>query len=254
MPKSIEEGDPVSGNTLTAQRKTLIQWAVSIVIPLLLLVIPLGPGVTADMRLFMCVTLMFILLAAFDLASVVILTIFLACGYIVTGVATPTEALSAWTNTILYLLTSGVVLSKVLEETGLFRRISLWIISKCGGSFNKLYIGLYIACLLIAMLSFCQAWLLSVVLAVELCRGMNLKQGKESAVLMSAVMMGTLSSSFYTFDPLYLPLLDGAIKVVDPNAAVYWYDFYLYMLPYIPLSFLFMFLIMKIYKTKNWGT
>ena len=227
-----------------------IKWLISLGLALALYFIPMGEAVTPEIKRFVSITIGFIALVAFEVMPTLLISMVLPCCYMLAGIADATVALSPWTNTLMYLVAAGMIFSNVLNDCGLLRRIALWMIGKCGGTFNGLVYGLYFVCLAMACLSFVQAWLLMFTLAIALCKAMGYESGsKEALLLMTSSFCGALTSTVYTYNPAYVPLLDGAYKLIDPAMTCEWFHMYLYMLPYIPVCLLFLFILTKIYKS-----
>ena len=152
----------------------------------------------------------------------------------------------------MYMVVCGIILSNVLSDCGLLKRLALWFTLRCGGTYYQLVFGLYMICLVVSCISFCQAWLLMFTLAAALCKSLGYKAGdKEATILMMAAFCGTLTATVYTYNPSYAPMLDGAYKTIDPALSYPWYHVYLYMLPYIPLCLLFLLILLKSYRIKN---
>ena len=136
-------------------RKTIIGWGVTILLPLIIGVIPVQGNFTADLRNFFI---------AFELIPKLAASILLPTLYLVTGLAPVEVAFGSWTNTTVWMVLGGLVFSAVLEECGLLERIAYFIITKCGGT----YVGTVFACFVIGiilnLITFCNGWLVACVL------------------------------------------------------------------------------------------
>lgn len=239
----------VTKSQLSRNYSIFLKWLIAIGIGVSLFYFPWNEAITTDIKLFISITVTFILIVCFDLLPTLLISMLLPCAYMLSGIADASVTLSPWTNTLMYLVTAGLILTNVLSDCGLLKRISLWFISKCGGSFTKLVFGLYFICLFMACICFVQAWLLMFTLAVALCKSMGYKAGdKEATVLMMSAFCGALCSTVYVYNPSYAPLLQGAYEMAGLGASFHWYDVYLYMAPYILVCLLFIFILVKIYK------
>jgi di/tricarboxylate transporter len=229
------------------QLKRILKWGLSLGVGLLLYFV-LNGVFDNNIRMFISITVSFILMVTFELLPTLLISMLLPCAYMLSNVADASVALSPWTNTLMYLVTAGMILSNVLADCGLLKRIALWFVAKCDGTFIKLVFGLYFVCLFMACISFCQAWLLMFTLAIALCQSMGYKQGdKEATVLMMAAFCGALTSTVYVYNPSYAPLLEAAYQLAG-SYTFHWYDVYIYMLPYIPICLLFLWILLKAYK------
>ena len=129
-------------------RKTIIGWGVTILLPLIIGVIPVQGMFTEDLRKFFMITVFVILIIAFELIPKLAASILLPTLYLVTGLAPVEVAFGSWTNTTVWMVLGGLVFSAVLEECGLLERIAYFIITKCGGT----YVGTVFACFVIGII------------------------------------------------------------------------------------------------------
>lgn len=241
-------------NAVNVDREIMIKWGIALAVGIVVWFIPGGTLASPELMKFFAVSASFILIVAFDLMPTLLISIILPCVYMLIGIADAGTALQPWTNTLMYLVTSGMIFANVMTDCGLMRRMALWFLRKCGSSFNILVFGLYFVCLIMACISFCQAWLLMLTLAIALCGAMGYKAGeKPTTVLMMAAFCGSLASTVYTYNPAYVPFLNDAVQSVNPDSVYVWYQTYLYMAPYILICLLFLFMLTRIYKTSNFN-
>ena len=122
-------------------KSVLTKWAIALIMGIVLWFMPMGSLITPELQKFFSISVAFILLVAFDLMPTLLISMVLPCCYMLAGIADATVALSPWTNTLMYLVAAGMIFSNVLNDCGLLRRIALWMIGKCGGTFNGLVYG-----------------------------------------------------------------------------------------------------------------
>lgn len=240
----------------TASSKTVpAKWLITLGLSGLFYLMPMGNAITGEIHTFLSITVCFILLVTFDLLPTLILSMLLPCAYMFSGIAPAATALAPWTNTLMYLVTAGIILSNVLADCGLLRRIALWFIWKCGGTIQKTVYSVYAICLIMALISFCQAWLLMFTLAIALCHAMGYQAGdKETTVIMMAAFCGALTSTVYVYNPAYAPLLETAYQAISPDTVFQWYHVTLYMCPYILVCLLFLWLLIRHYRIADNGS
>lgn len=77
----------------------------------------------------------------------------------------------------------GLVLSAVLEECGLLKRIAYYVILKCGGTYKGTVFGCFIIGIILNLITFCNGWLVASVLVYGVCKAMGLKTSNESALI-----------------------------------------------------------------------
>ncbi len=235
-------------------RSVVVKWLVSLGAGILLALLPMGTSISWELQIFFAISISFILIVAFDLMPTLLISMVLPCAYMLAGIADASTALQPWTNTLMYLVAAGMIFANVMTDCGLMRRLALWFLRKCGSSFNVLVFGLYFACLFMACISFVQAWLLMLTLAISLCKAMGYgPYEKPTSVLLMAAFCGSLSTTVYTYNPAYVPVMDAAVKSVDPTASYMWYETYLYMAPYILVCLVFLFILTRVYKTKEYN-
>ncbi len=233
-------------------KSIILKWVLSLGLGIIIWFIPLG--ISNELQKFFAISVSFIVMVALDLMPTLLISMVLPCVYMLAGIADASTALQPWTNTLMYLVTAGMIFANVMTDCGLMKRLALWFLRKCGNSFNVLVYGLFFVCLFMACISFCQAWLLMLTLAIALCKAMGYgPKEKPTLVLCMAAFCGSLASTVYTYNPAYVPFLDSAVKSIDPNATYVWYQTYIYMAPYILICLLFLFILTKIYKTKNYN-
>ena len=120
-------------------KKTIIGWGVTILLPLIIGVIPVQGMFTENLRKFFMITEFVILIIAFELIPKLAASILLPTLYLITGLAPVEVAFGSWTNTTVWMVLGGLVFSAVLEECGLLERIAYFYHYKmwwniCGNS------------------------------------------------------------------------------------------------------------------------
>lgn len=242
--------------TKAINRSALTKWAITVFMGLILFfAIPTDGILTPQIRNYLIVSVLFIMIVAFELLPNLVSSLLLPCVYIITGVAAAEVALSPWTNVLIYMVIAALIFTNVMTDCGLLRRIALWIINHAGGSFMGLVYALFAACLVISYLSLVQAWLLMASLGVALCKTMGYKAGdKESLILMSSVLCGSLSTCVYTYNPSLCPIMEKGLQLYDPTATISVIDLAIAHAPYILLCILFLWIMGKVLKVKDIDT
>ena len=70
--------------------------------------------------------------------------------YILFGAGTPAQVLSPWTTSMCWLVLGGVIISRMMEKSGVSRRVALWALRTSGASLRRLFWGITLAGFLIA--------------------------------------------------------------------------------------------------------
>lgn len=241
---AIEKRDSIS---------KLMKWlAVVLIGVVMLLAVPVQHVITSQIKSYLIITVLYILIIALDLMPSMIPSLLLPFAYMLAGVADAGVAMSPWTNTLIYMVIAALIFTDVMLDCGLLRRVALMILSKAGSSFMGLVYALYAACLVMSYISFCQGWLIMATLAVAICKTMNYKAGdRESLMLMMAVLFGSLSTSRYVYEPSTCSVMETALKNLDPSQTISVLDITIGMAPYILLCLLMLFIMGKVLKVGN---
>lgn len=133
---------------------TALKWAASLLLPLLVyFLLPVGKGaVTHHMALFLAITAWAVCVWATDIINEIAVGLLLPVLYIVFCGVTQRVAYAPWTSEVPIIVIGGFALGKILQETGLGKRIGLTCVRWMGGSFIGALCGLTIAASVVAPL------------------------------------------------------------------------------------------------------
>lgn len=238
-------------STMVNNRKAILQWAIALLVPLLCFLIPEGGHVTWNLKLFLYVTSVIIFIIAFDFFNTAWPAIVLPTLYAIQGIV-PTEiAFSSWTSTTVWMIIGAYVMTGALEECGLLKRIAMTCIRACGGSFTGTMFGLYFAGYVLAWVTFCNAYVVMAMLSYAICVAMKTGKSFDSALLLFAGQIGALTVQLYTFEATYNSMMQTSVQTVIPDFMVPWYCYPLYNLPGFFITLLFLFIVTKVFKTKD---
>ena len=113
-----------------------VKWALSLLIPLAIWLIPANAVFTVQIRWFAVWTCWMLLVVAFDLLVPFIPAFLMPVMYYITGVAPSNVCFSGWTATIVFVIVGAFVLAEALTDCGLLIRIATWVIIRTGGTVN----------------------------------------------------------------------------------------------------------------------
>ena len=232
-------------------KKALIQWAISLLVPLLVFLIPESELVTSDLKLFFYVTSVLILIIAFDFFNTAWPAIVLPTLYVVLGIAPVDVAFSSWTNTTVWMIIGAFVMTQALENCGLLKRIAILCIRACGGTFTGTMIGLFFAGYVLAWVTFCNHYIVMAVLSYAICVAMGTGKSFESALLLFSGQIGALTTQLFTFEAAYNSMMQAGVATVTDTITVPWYCLPLYNAPALIITVLFLFVLTKVFKTKD---
>jgi di/tricarboxylate transporter len=186
-----------ANSTSGGQRTFFIKWSVSLLIPLLLLCLPESDGMTRPMIVFFAITTWAVLAWALGTVNDVVVGLALPLLYILTGVIERKVAFSPWLSVLPSMVIGGLILGRVVMDTGLAKRIALWCVRLMGGTFTGALAGLTLATFIIAPFVpsiMGKAAILSVV-AIGLCEALEFQpKSREASAVMIATFLAVASS------------------------------------------------------------
>lgn len=245
----------MSGQIATDQTKiskqSIIKWILALGIPLCMFLLPTNDFFTKDIRLYLIFTVFVILLVAFEFFSILIPAVLLPALYCVSGLVPASVAFGSWSNKVIYMIIGAFVLTNVLNNCGLLQRIAFFCIRKSGGTFNGTMYGLFFTGCILALVTFCNSYMVMVCLGYGVCQAMKLTKSKEAAALMMAAGVGANTVCLFVYDPSMMSLLQTNARTIIPDFTITWVDQLLYNGPLIFFCLLFIWIMSKVCKTKN---
>ena len=207
--------------------KLLIYWLVTIILPCLVLLLPVNEIMTADLKVFLSITLAAILFFIFEQVNGTVVTILLPIAYVlILGV--PAEvAYKPWSMSILWMLIGGFLLANLMEKVGLLRRIAYKCILLTGASYKGIIWGIALAGVVIFLLiPNDNAAVPIAALAYGICLSLDLKKGPEAAGIMLAAAAAAVLPSCFLFNTTVF-LFFGLGEAATGPMTVGWFE-YLY--------------------------
>ncbi len=238
--------------TVDGRTASLAGWIITFALPIIILFIPVTEVFTTAIRNYLAITLWMILAVAFDLFNPLIPGVLVSVLYYVCGVAPANVAFGCWTQEMAYTLVGCFVLAAVLDECGLIKRISYGAVIKLGGSFTGIVWGVYVGTVLAALLTFCNAFAICAILVVGVCRSLQLKpNSKEGSAIMIAGLTGAVGCRNFIYAPGACGVVTSGFQQVIDGFSFTVGQYTLHNLPHILFAVLFIWLITKLYKTKD---
>ncbi len=167
---------------------------------------------TTNIRTFFMITILIIMVWAFELMPLAAPALILPIIYISFGLATPAQAFSPWTTEMPWLFIGGMVISSVFERTGLMKRMAITAIKIAGGTYRGIPLGFLIVGLILCVIipSTAARTTLFLPLAFGIITALNLKKNSKEAVAIMA------ASSFMALTPY--TIVDG-INLISYSIA-----------------------------------
>lgn len=235
-----------------ANKVTLLKWLVTFAIAIGVYMIPTTELFTADLKLFFTITIFCILVVAFEFFDTIIPAILLPTLYLISGLVPASTAFASWTSTTVWMIFGAMLLANILEECGILPRIAYWCILKCGGNFTGIMFGVFFAGVALNFVTFCQAFIIMMVLGYGVVKALNLERSTASALLCFAAMLGGEGApSSFMYNPGYLALAEEGIGQVVPGFSAKWYEMLIYNGPILLFFMAFLWLLCVVFKTKN---
>lgn len=219
--------------------------------PLLIMTIPINNVFTTDIRTFLAIVLLAVLMLAFELFNNIVPALITTVLFIMSGIATQDIVLSAWTSNVIWFTVGAQLFASGLDECGLLKRIAYKIISKTNGTFTSMMWGIAIASIVIDVLTFINGWLLVITLSWSICKTLKLKHKKEAALIVMATQVGISTISLPVFYPAYAALMEANVQNIFPTFTITWLVQLYYNWPIFIYMILYMFLLTKIFRTKD---
>ena len=217
--------------TSDVSKSMKIKYAVNVIIPLLIAIIPCNEVFTMQIKLFLASTIFAICCFALETMPSTGVAIALSVFWVFFGIADPTVIFSVWQQYLPWVILGGFFLANVLQRTGLLSRVIFWIVSKTAMNYKGLLIGLAIAMGLVTQLVGSHPMLYATI-AYGICVAFNFGQSKASAgIMFVAAVSGMVAIQFRFTGPL---ILLGTAKSAgfDLDLLGYW-ESYFYNVPLI---------------------
>lgn len=157
-----------------------------------------------------------------------LVAILLPIVYILAGTGSPAQVLAPWTGSMCWLVLGGVITSRMMEKSGVSRRMALWALSRGGSSLRCLLPCIMLAGFLIA--PFVPTAMGKAVLFVAIlggiCRTLNLEPGsRESSCIFLCGLLALAEPKFLFFTSS----VDSALLInaaAQSGAAISWLEYF----------------------------
>lgn len=237
---------------MSSMKKSIkIQWAVSILLTLIICFIPVQGFLTGQIKAFLAITVFCLALAAFELVPLLFISILLPALYALFKVADATVIMSPWLGTTFLLIVGAMFMSQSLDESGLLRRIAFWMMTKIKGSYFLLMLGLMIVAILMNIFTSGNGYLLMAALGMGLCVALKGMKKNVGAGIATAIMLGGCTSHAYTYQVTsWGPILSLAGDLL-PNGAITPLNIIIHNWPLMIISVLILWIVSKMYKPEE---
>lgn len=188
---------------------------------------------------------------AFDLLPTLIPPVLLPTMYLLSGIALLETIFSPWVGTTIFMILGAFVFTNVLEECGLLNRISIWCIKRFGGTYNGALYAIFLLGVIVGILTFNTAYVLMPIFSYSVARAFGYdKPCKEAGLILLMGDVGATGAGACTYNPPYIAIIGGVVEGWD----LPWYAQTIYNRTVFVAVLLFIFAMIKIWKTKNFST
>ena len=227
-----------------------IKWAITIVVTLIILMIPTNDVYTRQMSLFFASTVFALFMMAFEFFDPIVVSIIMPMSWVALGVTNAAGAMSGWTNTIMYMVVGAYFLANALGESGLLKRIALLIIAKTGGKWLGLLFGVFLAGVVVSILTFGLSYIILATLCIGIIKSLELKvPSKASAMICFACMLGCCSSRCFIYAPSTYAVVIAQGQLIDPAFNITAIQAFTHNFPMFIVSVITLLIVYKLWKT-----
>lgn len=183
-----------------ASRTGIVKMAVTIGLPLMIMLIPANEIFSATLKLFLAITLFAILAFAFENFNQTLIALALPFAYTLFNVAPASVAFSPWASNVVWMVLGGIMLADMANKTGFLKRIAYKCIIWTGGTYRGIIWGLGIAGIIATLLLAGNGIIPMAALAFGVCNALDIKRTKAAAGIMLASAFGCILSASFLFN------------------------------------------------------
>lgn len=189
--------------------KTASIWLLTLALPLMVLWMPITEVFTGELRTFLALTLLCILLFAFENIPQTVVALFLPLGYVLMEVAPSAVVFSPWSQNVPWMMLGGLMLAQVLERVGLLNRVAYKCIILTGGTYRGILWGLALTGIVLNLMIPGSAVIPLAALSYGICTALGLGRSSEAAGIMLTAAMAALLPLLFLFNPNIFMILNG---------------------------------------------
>jgi len=237
----------ILGDAQSATGKMGVKWLIAFLVPIILYLMPMSESITPEMKRFLAITLWAILMFMFELLDNAVVSIALTFGYALFQVVPMQTALSAWTNSIVWMVFASLVIVNVVQKTKLLERVAYNLIVITGGSYLGILFGIatlcIIACLLVPSV---MTAVVTIAIAFGICKALHLETSRAAGgIMLTSIICFTEACNF-----LYVPQCIGLSASVV-GVAVDYITILKHNWVFIPMVYLMAFMVSIVMKPEH---
>lgn len=232
-----------------------VKWLVTLLLSAGVMLVPAGGGFDEELRLFSAITVFYICTIVFEFLNVIVPSVLLTAVYVLSGLAPVEVALQPWTSPLVYMIVGAYALVNVMDECGLLKRVSIWCILRCGGTYNGALYGMFLTGLVLGIITFNNAYLIMVSFAYGVTKSFGYDRPcREAALMMFVGAVSAHACASAVYNPLFVGLAESGLRLVQEGYSIPWYEQTVAVWPTLLFNVFFIWLLTRLYKTKNYTT
>ena len=240
-----------NNTTYSISRAEMIKWIITIVLAAVFLLVPEQGIYTAQVKMFMAITVGALALAAFELVPILFISILMPALWALFKVAPVAVIMSPWVGTTMIMIFGAYFMAASLERSGLLRRIAYYLMCKVKGNYFVLLFSIMCVGIVMNILTAGRGYLIMAALGVGLCMSLNCMEKKLGAGIASAIMLGACTSHAYTYQvsgwSIIMKMAEGYIGPTDVTPL----SIILHNWPLFFVSLFILFLTAKMFKPEE---
>lgn len=234
--------------------KTIIKWAISFIVSLSILLIPETEIFTAQLKIYLTITLLAIFMFAFELLSNFVVAIALPVAYVLFKLTDANTAFgSSWANTAIWMMLGSMLLGNCLDETGFLKRFCYWLMIKSKGNFIALIWAYFIAGVIANYAISAGGIVLFCLLSYSMIRGFGFdRNSNEAAILMCMAYFVGNSLPVCLSYGLQIDMYMNIGRNFIPNLNLSWLEYAFYNIAFLPYMVLVVWVMYRfVFKPKQ---
>lgn len=233
---------------MVIKRTNTIKWLIAVIITAVFLLIPEQGIYTYHFKLFMAITVCSLSLIAFELVPDLLIAIVMPSLWIFFGVAPVSVVMKPWLDTTMLMICGAFFSAASLEDCGLLKRTAYFLMCQVKGSYFKLLLSIFVAGVIINIITAGQGYLIMAALATGLCISLGAMKTRVGAGIATAAILGTCTSHAYTYEAAAWAMIMGVGDKYIASTAVTPLSIILHCWPMFFVSLLILYIISKWYK------
>lgn len=236
-----------------SKNKLLFKWLLTFLMPACILLIPTSETWTREINIFLAITTCGILMLIFEFFDPMVPCVLMPIFYMLLNVAPTSVIYSGWIGTTPMVVFGALLLVAVLDKTGIMERICYWIVSKTGGSFRGLIIGIYIAGFLTAFITSANSWAIYAVFTygVAKCVGYADHSSRQGAIIVAVASLSVMSVYGTIYSPAVAGIFEPAFQAVIPDYKLTWTSHWWVDFPQWFFPILYIIVLLKFFTPKT---